>query len=115
MVKGPKVVIESDEIPLHQRKDSAASYVPNKLGRLPERNHEYNTSIEGGERWPPVPRSDFDAATLPNHSSPAMTFSTGPLDPTTRARPDSYLSHGYLPSGESSALIEEEDYGHLPG
>ncbi|KDR67559.1 hypothetical protein GALMADRAFT_79777 [Galerina marginata CBS 339.88] len=115
LVKGSNIVIESaEDLPLHHRKDSSGAPTSHKLGRLPER--KYTDASPIGDRWTGKP--DFDAGSLvADHDAfPSSTaYDGGSLG--RHARNESYLSERdeYKRSRESSSLIEEEDYGHLPG
>ncbi|KAF5328786.1 hypothetical protein D9619_011660 [Psilocybe cf. subviscida] len=119
LVLGPDINVEAEEISLSHQKD-ISGHSTRKLGHLPERRYgDDHASVDVHNDGWGSPQPDFDARVLPDHNvhrSPAG-YEVSPL-PRNNNPGATYLStlQNRPPRSprESSSLMENEDYGHLP-
>lgn len=113
IVVGPNLTIEGEDLPLHHQKD-ISDRSTRKLGHLPERN--YDDDLPAGEvRWG-AGQTEYNPSMLPDHkiqTSP-LGYNITPL-PRGNSPNTNYLSDPRRSPRESSSLIDEDDYGRLPG
>lgn len=118
LVLGPDISIEAEEMSLSNEKGHSGPST-RKLGHLPERRYaDEHASDDAHGGWG-SPQPDFDARVLPDHSahrSPAgYEVSSLPRNNNPGATYLSTLQNKPPQSPrESSSLMEDEDYGHLP-